>query len=128
MAELKIITETGMFHSACRCQWGSEVQWYGFKPQWHLWPVSPGYVDRSDRTALINHFISFDIDDGTLRSAVRRVSSDYRDATYGLMVKDCVSFSADVARAAGLRLPLVNITPAGFIAILAVWNTYTATG
>ncbi len=126
MAELKIISETGMFHSACRCRWDDHIEWYGFKPIAHRSPEGPGFVDRSDRTVSMNHFISFDVDGDVLRAAVLRVSATYAQATYCVLVKDCVSFSADVARAVGLRVPLVNISPAGFIAILAVWNSYTA--
>jgi hypothetical protein len=125
MAQLTIITETGMFHSACRCTWGQPSGWWGFKPRTHRAPMGPGLVDTSDRTASIKHLISFQVDDGRLRTAIDKVAADYATATYILTVRDCVSFSADVARAAGLSVPAVNITPYGFIAILAVWNQYT---
>ena len=61
-----------------------------------------------------------------LRSALTKVTRDYTGATYVLSVKDCVSFSADIARRAGLAVPPVNITPYGFLEILAVWNDYVS--
>jgi hypothetical protein len=124
MAELTIITETGMFHSACRATWGNVVEWYGFKPKQHRTPHGEGLVDRSDRSAMLKHYITFDVQDGILRSALRKVADDYSTKTYTLSVCDCVSFSADVAREVGLRVPMVNITPYGFIEVLGFWNTY----
>ena len=126
MAKLKFITETGMFHVACRCETKGHVQWLGFKPVKHLAPVSPGYVDTSDRTALINHYIVFDIADSLLEHSLTKARIGYAGAAYALAVKDCVSFGADIARGAGLRVPLVNMTPWGFIKTLGVWNKYAA--
>jgi hypothetical protein len=53
MAELMFISETGMFHSACRCTWGTVVEWYGFKPLKHRSPAGQGMVDRSDRSSFM---------------------------------------------------------------------------
>jgi len=125
MAELMIISEIGMFHSACRCSWGNTVEWYGFKPQHHRKPKDQGFVDRSDRSAFVNHYIKFDVNDAVLRAAVWKVASDYATRAYVVTVCDCVSFTADVARQAWLRVPAVNITPWGFIEVLALWNQYT---
>jgi hypothetical protein len=60
MAELTIISETGMFYSACRCTYGGTVEWYGFAPIKKGSPAGPGAVHRDARDALINHSISFD--------------------------------------------------------------------
>jgi hypothetical protein len=125
MAELFIISETGMFHSACRCTWGSTIEWYGFKPRKHLAPAGEGYVDRSDRSMFVNHSVAFQVDDPLLREAIRAVVPQYANKKYVVTVCDCVSFSADVARHARLRVPRVNITPYGFIATLAFWNAHT---
>ncbi len=124
MAELMFISETGMFHSACRCTWGIVVEWYGFKPQKHRSPAGQGMVDRSNRSSYINHSITFDVNDAILRVAVRKVAGEYATKTYVLGVCDCVSFTADVARRAGLKVPLLNFTPYGFIQVLALWNKY----
>ena len=126
MAQLTIITETGMFHSACRCSWGGAVSWYGFKPIAHRSPVGMGFVDVSDRSAQMNYNIAFTIDDTALSLAVEKVKRGYTEKEYILAVRDCVSFSADVAREVGLRVPPLNFTPYGFIKILAVWNDYTS--
>lgn len=124
MGQIMFISETGMFHSACRCTWTGETEWYGFKPREHLSPKGPGMVDRTSRSAFINHSITFNVDDGLLRSAVRGVAREYANKTYIVTVCDCVSFTADVARRIGLRVPAINITPYGFIETLALWNHY----
>jgi hypothetical protein len=125
VGELTIISETGMFHSACRITIGQSSSWIGFKPRTHRAPAGPGMVDTSDRTAFINHSISFQVADGTLMNLVQTVTAKYERATYVLGVRDCVSLSADAAREAGLAVPLVNMTPYGLILILAAANSYT---
>jgi hypothetical protein len=124
LAKLKIITETGMFHVACRCESGGRVEWYGFKPVKHRTPVSPGYVDNSDRSALEKHHITFEVPDSQLSFSVAAAKKLYEGETYILAVKDCVSFGADIARGVGLGVPAVNLTPYGFIQTLALWNKY----
>jgi peptidoglycan hydrolase-like protein with peptidoglycan-binding domain len=124
VAELMIISETGMFHSACRCTYQSSVEWYGFQPARARSPISGGRVDRSDRTSYINHLVEFEISTSRLRRAVRSVAAEYRQKDYILGVCDCVSFSADVARQCGLRVPRVNMTPWGFIKWLSVQNEH----
>lgn len=123
MAQLTFITETGMFHSAARCTWGSQVEWYGFKPKTHRAPAGAGMVDRSDRSTMINHAITYDVDGNLLRRAVAKVAADYASETYVLLACDCVSFTADIAREMNLRVPLLNYTPYGFMKVLAFWNT-----
>lgn len=123
MAELAIISETGMFHSAARCTYGTVVEWYGFTPARSRNPVSPGMVQTTSREAFINHLIAFDIPDAKLRESIAAARSRYGDAKYVLGVRDCVSFTADVARGVGLAVPIVNMTPYGLIQILRV-NPY----
>jgi hypothetical protein len=125
MGELTIISETGMFHSACRYTIGQSASWIGFKPRTHRAPIGPGLVDTSDRTASINHTISFAVADTTLIAAANAVSALYLPKTYVLGVCDCVSLSADFARQVGLAVPAVNMTPYGLILILAAANSYT---
>jgi len=124
MAQLTFISETGMFHSACRCTWATGVEWYGFKPRAHRRPAGEGMIDRTDRSTFTNHSITFTVNDALLRSAVASVAAVYSAKTYVLAVCDCVSFTAEVARRVHLRVPLVNISPYGFIQILALWNKY----
>ncbi len=124
MAELAIISETGMFHSLCRCTYGSDVKWYGYAPVIKSRPVGAGTVHTEARPKLINHLIAFDIQDAILQNAITDVSAKYANTIYVVTVHDCVSFSADVARAVGLAVPLVNMTPFGLIEILRV-NRYT---
>lgn len=123
MAELAISSETGMFHSACRCTFGATVQWYGFTPAKFRSPMGAGAVHTDARDSYINHLIAFDVPDATLKAAIAAACAQYETATYVLGVRDCVSFSADVARGAGLAVPLVNMTPYGLIQILRV-NSY----
>jgi hypothetical protein len=124
MAELMIISETGMFHSACRFTLSSSVEWRGFQPARSRTPVGRGKVERVDRTPHINHFIRFDVDESVLRRAMNTVTTDYASKNYVLGVVDCVSFTADVARECRLRVPRVNMTPYGFIRVLTWWNDY----
>jgi hypothetical protein len=124
MAQLTIISETGMFHSVCRCTWPDGVKWYGFAPVKHREPHGQGAVHTESRAQYINHYISFDISDFLLRSAIGKAVEKYKAATYTIGVRDCVSFSADVARGCNLAVPLVNMTPWGLVQILRV-NNYT---
>ena len=59
-----------------------------------------------------------------LSSAVGQVAREYASKTNVVTVCDCVSFTVDVARRVRLRVPLVNLTPYGFIPGLALWNSY----
>ncbi len=124
MSELAIISETGMFHSLCRCTYVAEVDWYGFAPIQKGSPHGPGAVHREARPELINHIITFDVPELTLRAAMAEVSAKYAHAIYTVTVRDCVSFTADVARAVGLRAPYVNFTPWGLIQALRLYNAY----
>jgi hypothetical protein len=100
------------------------VEWYGFKPQEHRSPAGKGLVDRSDRSAFINHSVRFDINDAHLRAGIQKVAREYETKTYVVTVCDCVSFTADVARQVGLKVPLLNFTPYGFIQVLKFWNLH----
>lgn len=122
MAELMIISETGMFHSACRFTFSDSVQWRGFQPARRRNPVSPGKVERVDRTQYINHFVRISVNEAVLRRAMNAVTTEYSSKEYVLGGVDCVSFSADVARECRLRVPRVNMSPYGFIRMLTVWN------
>ena len=94
MAQLMIITETGMFHCACCCSWHSgPSEWYGFKPLRHRVPAGNGYVDRTDRTRLIDHSITFNVNDALLRVGVNVVNAQYDGTLYVVTVHDCVSFA-----------------------------------
>ena len=125
MAELAIISETGMFHSLCRCTYGADVKWYGFAPIQKSSPHGPGAVHTQARPQLVNHMITFDVPDPILTRAIDEVSAKYKDAVYTVLFKDCVSFTADVCRAVGLAVPMVNMTPWGLIQILRV-NPHTS--
>jgi hypothetical protein len=124
MARLAIVTETGMFHAACRCNWLNRIEWYGFKPRAHRAPAGPGYVDRSDRSTFIYHSIVFEVPDARLAAGSISTARKYDGTFYAVSIHDCVSFAADFARSVGLNVPPVNITPFGFIEVLGIWNRY----
>jgi hypothetical protein len=126
VAQLKIISETGMFHSACFCTFDNptRAEWYGFLPAVHRRPVSKGKVDRANRSANLNHYILLNIPDVTLDKAIKSTVAQYQNKDYVLAVRDCVSFSADLAYNAGLKVPRINMTPYGFIKVLCWWNNY----
>jgi hypothetical protein len=126
LPHLVIISETGMFHSACLFEYGPDKrEWYGFHPRSKGRPAGAGEVDRSDRTSFINHYVRFRVSDQAIGAAVRRIESNYGSATYVLGVKDCVSLTGDVAHACGLRVPYWNVTPYGLVQILRLYNDYT---
>lgn len=126
MAQLKIISETGMFHSACFCTFAEPTrqEWYGFLPAVHRRPISKGQVDFADRSANLNHYILFDVKDVVLDKAIKSTVAMYLKKDYVLGVCDCVSFSAELARQCHLKVPAINMTPYGFIAVLKWWNDY----
>lgn len=127
MPQLVVISETGMFHSACLFDYGRDKrEWYGFHPRSKGRPAGQGEIDRTDRRSFVNHYISFDVSEASLNAAVRRIETKYGSATYVLGVKDCVSLSADVAHECGLRVPYWNVTPYGLVQILRLYNEYTA--
>ena len=125
MGFLTVISETGMFHSACLFEIGTppRCEWRGFHPRAHRTPVGAGEVDRSNREAFINHYARFAVADGVLLSVLGRVDAGWADAVYALGVQDCVSLSAEVARQCGLSVPAVNMTPYGLLWALRTWNT-----
>jgi len=126
MALVTFTSETGMFHSACRVTWARSTEWYGFQPAVHRRPVSDGKVDRTDRTPFINYSVTFEIADSLTRLAVTSTSAEYATKSYILGVCDCVSFTADIARACRRGVPWLNLTPYGFIQVLAFWNSYVS--
>lgn len=129
MGQLWIISVKGAVpHSACFFDYHAEEQkdgWLGFGPAKHRRPISSGKVFTDDETHRLNHGIIFDIGDTVLAKAAEEAREQYSSGPYILGVRDCVSFSADVARCCNLSVPLINMTPYGLIQILAVWNSYT---
>jgi len=128
MGYLTVITETGMFHSACLFEigeWGRK-EWRGFHPRRHRAPAGEGEIDRSDREAYINHYVRFEVPDHRLTHALAHADQGWRRSFYAIGVQDCVSFSADVARECGLDVPPPPImTPYGLLAALRDRNRHT---
>lgn len=128
MGKLKIISVTGaMPHSACFFDFADikyQDGWRGFAPAAHRSPVGAGKVYTDDESGRINHSITFEVPDPTLLRACNSVTAQYSSRTYRVLICDCVSFSADVARECGLILPRVNMTPYGLIKILQAYNQY----
>ena len=113
-----------MFHSALCANFGGDDEWYGYAPIKHRSTRGPGSVHRDDRSAFINHEITFIVDDTVLRSGIDRACVEYRGTTYTVTIHDCVSFTAQVARNIGLSVTRGNLTPYGFILSLAAYNSY----
>lgn len=125
MAELAIISETGLIpHSACRCTFGTVAEWYGFAPILKHSPRGPGKVHTDDQTQFINHMIEFSVPDGRLRKAIDAANAEYAEGTlYFVGYRDCVSYSAQLAREAGLWVPPPpNMTPWGLIQCMRINN------
>ena len=128
MGEMMIITETGMFHSAVRVTIGGRTTWYGFKPKKHGSPAGPGFVDNSDRSKEEKYWAKWDVDDVVLQAAVDKESKSYAHAYYAVGFIDCVSFTANVARDCGMRVPEINSSPYGFLKVLEFWNPPKSSG
>ncbi len=128
MGHLTVITEIGMFHSACLFEigtWGRQA-WRGFHPRHHRAPAGLGEVDTSNREAFINHYARFVVEDRLLESALRTADASWGHAFYTVGVQDCVSFSAQVARACRLTVPPPPImTPYGLLVSLRALNSAT---
>jgi hypothetical protein len=117
------ISETHFPHAAVSV---NHRDWYGFKPKAHRHPLGPGFVDRSDQTASIEHFAIFMIDDAKIRRAIPPVVKRYQASWYKVGVHDCVSFATDVAGALGLRIPRrPNFLPDHFVTALTALNSAT---
>lgn len=128
MGFLTVISETGMFHSACLLEIGSggRKEWRGFHPKAHRTPVGRGALDHSDRTPYVNHYVRFAVSDQLLNSALTTIDGGWSGAMYGLGMQDCVSMSADLCRVCQLSVPAVNFTPYGLIQALRMWNDVVA--
>jgi hypothetical protein len=128
MGHLTVITETGMFHSACMLEigtWGRR-EWRGFHPRKHRVPAGHGEIDTSNREAYINHYVRFEVPDEKLQAALALVDFDWRGSFYVIGVQDCVSYSSDLARACGLWVPPPPIMmPYELLAAMRNLNTYT---
>ena len=131
MGKLSIISVGGAFyhfHSACHFEYDDLTYangWLGFGPSIHNKPATvQGEVFTDDESARVNHGITLTVLDARLCQAARETKAQYSSGPYVVTVRDCVSFSADVARRCGLGVPAVNFTPYGLIQILALWNPY----
>jgi hypothetical protein len=108
MAKLTFISETGVPHSAAYLEYANgEKKWLGFQPgrRGIGGVISCGRIDTSDRSGNILTQVSFAIPDDVLRRAEQRTVDQYRTRHYVLLKCDCVSFTADLARNAGLKVP-----------------------
>lgn len=117
------------FHSACHFEYDDLTYangWLGFGPSIHNMPVTTlGKVFTEDESARVDYGITLAVPDARLSQAARETKAQYSSEPYVVTVRDCVSFSADVARRCGLGVPVVfNFTPYGLIQSLAVWNPY----
>ena len=132
MAKLTFISVKGLVpHSAAQLHFEKlqvDDMWLGFGPAQHHspgWPkAAEGKIFSDDETHRLNHGIIFSVPDDLLFEAARTVTRMYADKKYKVGVVDCVSFTADLAREVGLRVPLLNFTPYGLIEILGFWNKY----
>ena len=114
MASLRIISETGFFHVACRLRWDDgRTSWVGWQPvkggaYWTPDDVGRGWIEREDKEAAgkVKHYVTFRVSDGDLDRARHGMTRDYvaLDDTYGFGLRDCVTFARDVAEYCGLEV------------------------
>lgn len=115
MSTLRIISETGVPHIACRLEYDSgRVRWAGWQPvkggrYWTREDVGRGWIEDEDKekAGKVNNYVTFDVrNDSRLEHAEHCMTRDYvvNDDTYGFGTRDCVSFARDVARYCDLRV------------------------
>jgi hypothetical protein len=129
MGHLSFISETGTPHSACLFEF---VEHNRSKKNW--WGVQPGEtidsgifldnqaLDRRDRTNLIMNYVRFEVEDNVLSKLELTMQIEWVGASYFPGVQDCLSFTAWVAKRAGLEVPMVNMDPDKFIRRLTALN------
>jgi hypothetical protein len=127
MGQLWVISVTGSIpHSACYFDYSGVVYkdgWLGFAPAKRRRLYAPGKIFTDDEDHRINHGIIFDVPDTLLEEAATKVKRMYVDKSYIAGIRDCVSFSADVARLCGLNVPDGPIMlPYELLMLLAAWN------
>jgi hypothetical protein len=114
------ISETGFPHSACQVDGD---RWYGYKPSIPKSPLAKGIVDRSSRALHVKTFVTLTVADDAIEAALAKILRDYRGDWYCVGVKDCVTFTADLAEAMGLIIPpRPNFLPEAFVANLRKLN------
>lgn len=127
MGFLTVFSETGCPHSGCLLEYSNGFEWLSFMPgAGSFFDVIPGgnygVIDTSDRETAIDTYVRFRIDDGALIKGRNTTVANYYSATYGLFINDCCSFSRDLSRNCGLRVPLTAFVPGGLVIALALNN------
>ena len=114
MATLRIVSETGFFHIACRLQHDDgRIQWAGWQPvkggaYWSKEDVGRGFIEREDKEAAgkVNNYVTFRVTQAELDQANHDMLKYYfaGNDTYGFGLRDCVTFARDVAGYCGLKV------------------------
>lgn len=125
MGYITFISETGIPHSACLIEISEGgrhcKRWWGFQPPEGFFGGARS-LDTRDRTHLINHYVRFKLDDKMLSKLEFDMQFEWLGKGYGAPLQDCVSFTAWVARKAGLITTLANFTPYGLVFSLRELN------
>ena len=113
-ATLRVVSETGFFHVACRLRYADgRIKWAGWQPKkggayWSREDYGRGWIETEDKEAAgkVNHYVTFEVTDDDLKRAEHHMVRDYvvTDDTYGFGMRDCVSFARDVAESCGLNV------------------------
>jgi len=114
MATLRVISEEGIPHVACRMTWDDgRVRWVGWQPvkglpYWSVEDHGRGWIEEEDKEAAgkVNYYVTFRVTDADLDRAEHSMVRDYvvNDDTYGFGLRDCVTFARDVADYCGLSV------------------------
>lgn len=114
MASLRIVSETGFFHIACRMEYDDgRVRWVGWQPvkggaYWSRDDVGRGFIETEDKEAAgkVNNYVTFRVSEAELDRADHDMVKYYvaGDDTYGFGLRDCVTFARDVASYCGLKV------------------------
>jgi len=129
MGFLTVFSETGCPHSGCLLEYSGSFEWLSFMPRaGSFFDVFPGgnygTIDTSDRETAIDTYARFRISDDVLSKGRNTTIADYAAATYGLFINDCCSFSSDLSKNCGLKIPPTAFMPSVLVEAL-VMNNYS---
>jgi|SRR5579871_5785362 len=114
VAEKKIIADKTVPHSMAFLEYPDGTsKWLGFVPKEAKTPIGEGKIDTSAPDRGLDKWVRLEVDAKRLADAEKKTREKYASIKYEVTVCDCVSFTADLCEAAGLKIPVrPNFVPA----------------
>lgn len=151
MGYLTVISETGIFHSACKLEFSDNprTEWLGWQPYWeepekernkqsvdmardmNLLEGAPetfrGRIDPVSRETLTNHWVKLKVSDRDLKIGRSRAIGEFRDKPFTGW-HNCVDFSRALAVGCGLEVGSVILLPYDLLVMLDRYNEDAVVG